>query len=84
MSPHPPESSLSSLGNRPQARGFHPQDNIGEAVIKAIQPYIDNEEFQQAAIAKVSKACTSICPSGCAPCTSTTLWPNWAQAGGAG
>lgn len=37
------------------------QDNIGEAVIKAIQPYIDNEDFQPAAIAKVSKACTSIC-----------------------
>ncbi|XP_008850074.1 dynein heavy chain 1, axonemal [Nannospalax galili] len=35
--------------------------NIGEAVIKAIQPYIDNEEFQPATIAKVSKACTSIC-----------------------
>ncbi|XP_016065513.1 PREDICTED: dynein heavy chain 1, axonemal [Miniopterus natalensis] len=37
------------------------KDNIGEGVIKAIQPYIDNEEFQPAAIAKVSKACTSIC-----------------------
>ncbi|XP_032988956.1 dynein axonemal heavy chain 1 isoform X1 [Rhinolophus ferrumequinum] len=37
------------------------KDNIGEAVIKAIQPYINNEEFQPAAIAKVSKACTSIC-----------------------
>ncbi|XP_074169160.1 dynein axonemal heavy chain 1 isoform X1 [Rhinolophus sinicus] len=37
------------------------KDNIGEVVIKAIQPYIDNEEFQPAAIAKVSKACTSIC-----------------------
>uniref|UniRef100_G3TQL9 Dynein axonemal heavy chain 1 n=1 Tax=Loxodonta africana TaxID=9785 RepID=G3TQL9_LOXAF len=37
------------------------KDNIGEMVIKAIQPYIDNEEFQPAAIAKVSKACTSIC-----------------------
>ncbi|XP_029774824.1 dynein heavy chain 1, axonemal isoform X2 [Suricata suricatta] len=37
------------------------KDNIGEAVIKAIQPYIDNEEFQPSAIAKVSKACTSIC-----------------------
>lgn len=37
------------------------QDNIPDAVIKAIQPYIDNEEFQPAAIAKVSKACTSIC-----------------------
>ncbi|CAI9592689.1 unnamed protein product, partial [Staurois parvus] len=28
---------------------------------KAIQPHIDNEEFQPAAIARVSKACTSIC-----------------------
>uniref|UniRef100_A0A8C3UWY6 Dynein axonemal heavy chain 1 n=1 Tax=Catharus ustulatus TaxID=91951 RepID=A0A8C3UWY6_CATUS len=37
------------------------KDNIPDAVIKAIQPYIDNEEFQPAAIAKVSKACTSIC-----------------------
>uniref|UniRef100_A0A8C3EP56 Dynein axonemal heavy chain 1 n=1 Tax=Corvus moneduloides TaxID=1196302 RepID=A0A8C3EP56_CORMO len=37
------------------------KDNISDNVIKAIQPYIDNEEFQPAAIAKVSKACTSIC-----------------------
>ncbi|XP_019331155.1 dynein axonemal heavy chain 1 [Alligator mississippiensis] len=37
------------------------KDNIADAVIKAIQPYIDSEEFQPAAIAKVSKACTSIC-----------------------
>ncbi|XP_041081390.1 dynein heavy chain 1, axonemal [Polyodon spathula] len=37
------------------------KDNIGDAVIKTVQPYIDNEEFQPAAIAKVSKACTSIC-----------------------
>ncbi|KAB1264267.1 Dynein heavy chain 1; axonemal [Camelus dromedarius] len=41
--------------------GHKGRDNIGETVIKAIQPYIDNEEFQPAAIAKVSKACTSIC-----------------------
>ncbi|XP_064422227.1 dynein axonemal heavy chain 1 [Latimeria chalumnae] len=37
------------------------KDNIPDAVIKGIQPYIDNDEFQPAAIAKVSKACTSIC-----------------------
>ncbi|MGH0177674.1 UNVERIFIED_CONTAM: hypothetical protein FKN15_074253 [Acipenser sinensis] len=37
------------------------KDNIGDAIIKTVQPYIDNEEFQPAAIAKVSKACTSIC-----------------------
>lgn len=30
-------------------------------MIKLVQPYIDNEEFQTAAIAKVSRACTSIC-----------------------
>ncbi|KAM6325251.1 LOW QUALITY PROTEIN: dynein axonemal heavy chain 1 [Podargus strigoides] len=37
------------------------KDNIADSVIKAIQPYIDSKEFQPAAIAKVSKACTSIC-----------------------
>ncbi|NXL44771.1 DYH1 protein, partial [Podilymbus podiceps] len=37
------------------------KDNIADTVIKAIQPYIDSEEFQPDAIAKVSKACTSIC-----------------------
>ncbi|XP_054832932.1 dynein axonemal heavy chain 1 [Eublepharis macularius] len=37
------------------------KDNIADTVIKAIQPYIDSEEFLPAAIAKVSKACTSIC-----------------------
>lgn len=37
------------------------QDNIADVVIKSIQPYIDSDEFQPAAIAKVSKACTSIC-----------------------
>ena len=37
------------------------KDNIAEESIKKIQPYIDNESFQPAAIAKVSKACTSIC-----------------------
>ncbi|XP_053154302.1 dynein axonemal heavy chain 1 isoform X2 [Hemicordylus capensis] len=37
------------------------KDNIADSVIKFIQPYIDSDEFQPAAIAKVSKACTSIC-----------------------
>ena len=37
------------------------QENIPDAVITKIQPYIDNEDFTPAAIAKVSKACTSIC-----------------------
>ena len=37
------------------------KDNIPDVVIQKIQPYIDNEAFQPAAIAKVSKACTSLC-----------------------
>ncbi|RXN34314.1 dynein heavy chain axonemal [Labeo rohita] len=37
------------------------KDNIPDAVIKQVQPYIDNPEFQPDSIAKVSKACTSIC-----------------------
>ncbi|XP_055077792.1 dynein axonemal heavy chain 1-like [Periophthalmus magnuspinnatus] len=37
------------------------KDNIPDTVIQLIQPYMDNEEFQPAAIAKVSKACKSIC-----------------------
>uniref|UniRef100_A0A8C9T0G9 Dynein axonemal heavy chain 1 n=1 Tax=Scleropages formosus TaxID=113540 RepID=A0A8C9T0G9_SCLFO len=37
------------------------KDNIPDSVIKLVQPYIDNDEFQPASIAKVSKACTSIC-----------------------
>eukprot|EP01135_Chromosphaera_perkinsii_P003004 Nk52_evm26s232 gene=Nk52_evmTU26s232 len=37
------------------------KENIPEAVIQKIQPYIDSEDFQPTAIAKVSKACTSLC-----------------------
>ncbi|KAL8563604.1 Dynein heavy chain 1, axonemal [Nucella lapillus] len=37
------------------------KDGIHDEVIKKIQPYIDNENFTPTAIAKVSKACTSIC-----------------------
>lgn len=37
------------------------QENIPDSVINLVQPYINNEEFQPASIAKVSKACTSIC-----------------------
>ncbi|TKS70983.1 Dynein heavy chain 1, axonemal [Collichthys lucidus] len=37
------------------------KENIPKKVIGLIQPYIDNEEFQPESIAKVSKACTSIC-----------------------
>ena len=51
---HDPPKFLESLFK-------YDRDNIPEAVITKIQPYIDSEEFQPAAIAKVSKACTSIC-----------------------
>ncbi len=37
------------------------KDGISDAIIKRIKPYIDNPDFTPAAIAKVSKACTSIC-----------------------
>ncbi len=37
------------------------KDNIPDHVISKIQSYIDNEDFTPAAIAKVSRACTSIC-----------------------
>ncbi|KAF5403840.1 Dynein heavy chain axonemal [Paragonimus heterotremus] len=37
------------------------RDNIPDSVIVKIKPYIESESFMPAAIAKVSKACTSIC-----------------------
>lgn len=37
------------------------KENIPEAVIQKIQPYIDNPVFTPANIEKVSKACTSLC-----------------------
>jgi hypothetical protein len=37
------------------------KENIPDAVIKKIEPYIAWEGFTPEAVAKVSKACTSIC-----------------------
>ncbi|KAI9144540.1 dynein heavy chain and region D6 of dynein motor-domain-containing protein [Paraphysoderma sedebokerense] len=37
------------------------KDNIPEAVIQKIKPYIDNPDFEVSVISKVSKAATSIC-----------------------
>jgi hypothetical protein len=37
------------------------KDNIPESVITKIEPYINSEEFTPEAVARVSKACTSIC-----------------------
>ena len=51
---HDPPKFLESLFK-------YDRDNIPESVITKIQPYIDSEDFLPTAIAKVSKACTSIC-----------------------
>lgn len=37
------------------------KDNIPDATIQKVEPYIAMEEFTPAAVSKVSKACTSIC-----------------------
>ena len=37
------------------------KDNIQEAIVVKIKPYIDNPDFLPAAIQRVSKAATSIC-----------------------
>jgi len=37
------------------------KDNIPEAYITKVQPYVENDTFTPEAISKVSKACTSIC-----------------------
>ncbi|KAM3174254.1 hypothetical protein ACTXT7_010920 [Hymenolepis weldensis] len=37
------------------------RDNIPDAIINKIQPYIESSSFTPQAISKVSKACTSIC-----------------------
>lgn len=42
------------------------KENIKEATIKKVQPYIDNPDFKPEVISKVSKACTSICLWVCA------------------
>jgi dynein heavy chain len=37
------------------------KDNIPQATIAKVEPYIGMEEFTPEAVSKVSKACTSIC-----------------------
>eukprot|EP00002_Diphylleia_rotans_P006932 TRINITY_DN1638_c0_g1_i1.p1 TRINITY_DN1638_c0_g1~~TRINITY_DN1638_c0_g1_i1.p1 ORF type:complete len:4126 (-),score=976.49 TRINITY_DN1638_c0_g1_i1:597-12974(-) len=37
------------------------KDNVSPATIEKLQPYLQMDEFQPAAVAKVSKACTSLC-----------------------
>ncbi|ORY49032.1 hypothetical protein BCR33DRAFT_714104 [Rhizoclosmatium globosum] len=49
-----PQKFLDSLMN-------FDKDNIQEAVVTKIKPYIDSQEFQVSVIARVSKAATSMC-----------------------
>ena len=37
------------------------KDGVSEATVKKLKPYIDNPKFQPDLVAKVSKACRSIC-----------------------
>ena len=37
------------------------KDNIPEATLRKLKPYIDNPKFQPEAVEKVSRACTSMC-----------------------
>jgi len=37
------------------------KDSVSEATLKKLKPYIDDKDFQPEKVAKVSKACKSIC-----------------------
>lgn len=41
--------------------GTYDKDNIAEAKLKKLKPYIENPKFQPEEVAKVSKACRSLC-----------------------
>nr|KAG5711095.1 hypothetical protein BaRGS_004739 [Batillaria attramentaria] len=57
----PGKALLQDPGKFMESLFTYDKENIPESVIKLIQPYIDNPNFTPEAIAKVSKACTSIC-----------------------
>ncbi|XP_060076356.1 dynein axonemal heavy chain 1-like, partial [Ylistrum balloti] len=57
----PGKGMLSDPGKFLESLFKYDKDNIGDDTIKKIQSYIDDENFTPAAIAKVSKACTSLC-----------------------
>ncbi|KAF6028262.1 hypothetical protein EB796_013428 [Bugula neritina] len=57
----PAKSILSDPARFLESLFKYDKDNIPEAVITKIQPYIDNPVFTPANIEKVSKACTSLC-----------------------
>ncbi|KAL3318377.1 Dynein heavy chain 1, axonemal [Cichlidogyrus casuarinus] len=57
----PGKPLLQDPGNFIASLKNYDRDNITEAIITKVSPYIDSPNFMPAAIAKVSKACTSIC-----------------------
>ncbi|KAA0196090.1 Dynein heavy chain 1 axonemal [Fasciolopsis buskii] len=57
----PGKSLLQDPGKFLESLLNYDRDNIPETVINKIKPYVESESFMPAAIAKVSKACTSIC-----------------------
>jgi len=57
----PGKSLLQDPGRFLDSLFKYDKDNISADTIDKIEPYISNDEFQPAAIARVSKACTSIC-----------------------
>jgi len=57
----PGKSLLQDPGRFLDSLFKYDKDNIPADTIDKIEPYISNDEFQPAAIARVSKACTSIC-----------------------
>ncbi|CAF0758924.1 unnamed protein product [Brachionus calyciflorus] len=57
----PARNLLNDPGKFLEGLFTYDKENIPESVIQKIEPYINNDKFLPAAIAQVSKACTSIC-----------------------
>jgi len=58
----PAKSTLLNDANKFLARLFNfDKDNIPDSVIKEIEPYMQNPDFEPKVIEKASKACTAVC-----------------------
>jgi dynein heavy chain len=57
----PARGLLTDPGKFLESLFTYDKENIPDSVVQKIEPYINNEKFTPAAIAQVSKACTSIC-----------------------
>eukprot|EP00163_Fabomonas_tropica_P009440 TRINITY_DN1923_c0_g2_i1.p1 TRINITY_DN1923_c0_g2~~TRINITY_DN1923_c0_g2_i1.p1 ORF type:complete len:2559 (-),score=897.69 TRINITY_DN1923_c0_g2_i1:297-7319(-) len=56
-----PAKNLVSQANFLESLFAYDKDNIPDAIIDKITPYINDQNFTPTAVAKVSKACTSLC-----------------------